>query len=93
MVQYFENRQHLTGFGLRITRLGHVVRGGVPSSADRVLATRLGAAAVDCLAEGGAGMLVGEVRGAIVRTPLAEVAGRTRPADTRLLELARVLAT
>jgi 6-phosphofructokinase 1 len=92
MVQYFEGRQQETGFGLRITRLGHVVRGGVPSSADRVLASRLGAAAVECLAAGVAGVLVGEVRGEIVRTPLAEVAGRTRPADTRLVELARTLA-
>jgi 6-phosphofructokinase 1 len=38
------------------------------------------------------GLLIGEVRGDIVRTPLDEVAGRTRPADTRLIELARVLA-
>jgi 6-phosphofructokinase 1 len=38
------------------------------------------------------GVLVGEVRGEIVRTPLAEIAGRTRPADARLLELARTLA-
>ncbi|MDH4172280.1 MAG: 6-phosphofructokinase [Betaproteobacteria bacterium] len=92
MVQYFEGRQQETGFGLRITRLGHVVRGGVPSSADRVLASRLGAAAVACLEDGASGVLVGEVRGAIVRTPLAEIAGRTRPADVRLIELARVLA-
>jgi 6-phosphofructokinase 1 len=80
------------GFDLRLTRLGHVVRGGVPTSADRVLATRLGAAAVECLADSGAGMLVGVVRGDIVRTPLAEVGGRTRPADIALLEMARVLA-
>jgi 6-phosphofructokinase 1 len=92
MVQYFEGRQQETGFGLRITRLGHVVRGGVPSSADRVLASRLGAAAVAALADGVSGVLVGEVRGEIVRTPLAEIAGRTRPADARLLELARTLA-
>jgi len=93
MVEYFEGRQHETGFGLRITRLGHVVRGGVPSSADRVLASRLGAAAVAALAEGVSGVLVGEVRGEIQRTPLAKIAGRTRPADTALVELARVLAT
>jgi len=93
MVEYFEGRQHETGFGLRITRLGHVVRGGVPSSADRVLASRLGAAAVACLGDGVSGVLVGEVRGEIQRTPLAEIAGRMRPADTALIELARVLAT
>jgi 6-phosphofructokinase 1 len=92
MVNYFEGRQQVTGFGLRITRLGHVVRGGVPSSADRVLASRLGAAAVASLADGVSGVLVGEVRGEIVRSPLAEIAGRTRPADTALIELARVLA-
>jgi 6-phosphofructokinase 1 len=88
---YGEQRASI-GFDLRLTRLGHVVRGGVPSAVDRVLATRLGAAAVDCLADGAAGMLVGSVRGAIVRTPLVEIAGRTRPADTALIELARVLA-
>jgi 6-phosphofructokinase 1 len=92
MVAYFEGKQQVTGFGLRLTRLGHVVRGGVPTSADRVLGSRLGAAAVDCLAEGAAGNLVGLERGEIQRTPLAEVAGRTRPVDTRLIELARVLA-
>jgi 6-phosphofructokinase 1 len=92
LLQHFEGLGEGIGFELRLTRLGHVVRGGVPSSFDRVLATRLGAAAVDCLAEGGAGVLVGDVRGAILRTPLAEIAGRTRPADTTLLDLARVLA-
>jgi 6-phosphofructokinase 1 len=88
---YGEQRASI-GFDLRLTRLGHVVRGGVPSAVDRVLATRLGAAAVDCLAAGGSGVLVGVVRGDIVRTPLAEIAGRMRPADTALLDLARVLA-
>jgi 6-phosphofructokinase 1 len=68
------------------------VRGGIPSAADRVLATRLGAAAIDCLARGESGLLVGTLCGAIASTPLAEVAGRTRPADAKLLELARVMA-
>lgn len=88
---YGEQRASI-GFDLRLTRLGHVVRGGVPSAVDRVLATRLGAAAVDCLADGKTGMLVGMVRGVVERTPLSELAGRTRPADIALLELARVLA-
>jgi 6-phosphofructokinase 1 len=92
MVNYFDGRQHETGFGLRITRLGHVVRGGVPSAADRVLATRLGAGAVASLADGVTGVLVGQVRGDIVRTPFAEIANRTRPADAALCELARMLA-
>ena len=80
------------GFELRVTRLGHVVRGGTPSAADRILATRLGAAAVGFIAENIVGVLAGMVRGEVIATPLAEVAGRTRPADAALLELARTMA-
>jgi 6-phosphofructokinase 1 len=68
------------------------VRGGAPGAADRVLATRLGAAAIDALAAGKHGVLVGIVKNEIITTPLAEIAGRTRPADAGLLELARVMA-
>jgi 6-phosphofructokinase 1 len=69
-----------------------VVRGGIPSAADRVLATRLGAAAVDTLASGRHDVLVGIIKGDIVATPLAEIAGKMRPADASLLELARTMA-
>jgi 6-phosphofructokinase 1 len=68
-----------------------VVRGGIPTAADRVLATRLGAAAVETLAHTH-GVLVGMVKGSIVATPLEEIAGKMRPADANLLELARVMA-
>jgi 6-phosphofructokinase 1 len=75
-----------------VTTLGHVVRGGVPSAFDRVLATRLGAAAIEQLARGEPGVLVGLIHNEIAATPLSEVAGKTKPIDCRLLELARVLA-
>jgi 6-phosphofructokinase 1 len=92
MMDYFKEHRGAIGFGLRLTTLGHVVRGGVPTAADRVLATRLGAAAVDQLASGTTGVLVGMICNAITATPLSEVAGKTKPIDTALLELARVLA-
>jgi 6-phosphofructokinase 1 len=92
LVQYYEGQGKSIGFDLRVTRLGHVVRGGTPTAADRVLATRLGASAVECLARGESGVLVGTLCSEIAATPLAEVAGRTRPADAELLELARVMA-
>ena len=44
------------------------------------------------LANGLHGVLVGVVRNDVVYTPLAEITGRTRPADTTLMELARILA-
>jgi 6-phosphofructokinase 1 len=92
LLKLYGAQKDTIGFELRLTRLGHVVRGGVPSAADRVLATRLGAAAVDGLAAGRSGVLLGMQNGVIAATPLAEIAGRTRPADAGLLELARAMA-
>ena len=92
LMEYYGAHRKSIGFDLRVTRLGHVVRGGIPSAADRVLATRLGAAAVDTLAGGKSGVLAGIIRGDVVATPLADITGRTRPADASLLELARVMA-
>lgn len=92
LMRHFADHRAEIGFGLRVTTLGHVVRGGVPSAFDRVLATRLGAAAVDRLARGHAGVLLGLIDNKIATTPLAEIAGRTKPIDRDLLELARVLA-
>jgi 6-phosphofructokinase 1 len=92
ILQYFAEHRASIGFGLRVTTLGHVVRGGVPTAADRVLASRLGAAAVEQLALGNHGVLVGVHGSTIVTTPLAEVAGKTKPANTALLDLARALA-
>jgi len=92
LMEYYGAHRKSIGFDLRVTRLGHVVRGGIPSAADRVLATRLGAAAVDTLAKGTHGVLVGIMKSDIAVTPLAEIAGKMRPADASLLELARVMA-
>ena len=91
MAHYVKNKESI-GFELRVTRLGHMVRGGTPSAADRVLATRTGADAVELLAAARFGVLAGVVKGEPAATPLAEVAGRMRPADVRLLEMARVMA-
>ncbi len=85
-------RRATVGFDVRVTKLGHVQRGGAPGAFDRILASRTGAAAVDALGTNTTGVLVGVAGGAIVRTPLAEVAGRTKPIDPSLFELARVLA-
>jgi 6-phosphofructokinase 1 len=92
LLKHYGEQRDTIGFDLRVTRLGHVVRGGVPSAADRVLATRLGAAAVDSLAAGRHGLLVGMLQGKVGATPLADIGGRTRPADAALLELARTMA-
>ncbi len=92
ILSYFEKDRSMIGFELRATVLGHVVRGAPPTAFDRLLATRLGVAALTSLAEGVSGVLIGEQRGELTRTPLAEVAGKTKPISTNLIELARVLA-
>jgi 6-phosphofructokinase 1 len=92
LMEYYGANRKSIGFDLRVTRLGHVVRGGVPTAADRLLGTRLGAAAVDTLAGGKHGVLVGIVKGDTVTTPLVDITGKTRPADASLLELARTMA-
>jgi len=75
-----------------LTSVGHIQAGGDPTSTDRILAARLGSAAVEALAEGEPGTMVG-VRGEeTIRLPLDEVVGRERPLDPEMYELARVLA-
>jgi len=90
LAEYFE-REHL-GYELRVTVLGHVQRGGAPGAFDRLLGTKLGAGAVEALARGEHGVLVGQIKGEVVTTPLSEVAGRKKPIDPKLFELAKVLA-
>lgn len=90
--RHFEDHRERLSFDLRSTTLGHVQRGGAPTAFDRLLATRLGAAAVAQLERGEAGVLVGLVRGEIVATPYAEVIGVKKAIDPSLLELARVLS-
>ena len=90
LAEYFQ-REHL-GYELRVTVLGHVQRGGAPGAFDRLLGTRLGVGAVEALARGEHGVLVGQIKGEVVTTPLSEVAGKKKPIDPKLFELAKVLA-
>jgi 6-phosphofructokinase 1 len=79
-------------FEMRVTVLGHIQRGGTPTVFDRLLGARFGAHAVDCLAHGEHGVLVG-IRGTdVVTTPLAQIVGRLKPIDLRLVDLAQMLA-
>jgi 6-phosphofructokinase 1 len=92
MAEYFKlNRQRL-GFEVRVTKLGHVQRGGTPGSFDRILGTLLGAGAVEQVIGGNYGVLVGMTGGEVSTTPLEEVVRGTKALDMRLWDLAKVLA-
>jgi len=77
---------------VRTCVLGHIQRGGSPSFADRVLASRLGYAAVMALKEGKTQMMAGIVNGNVAYTPLTDVVKGSVPISRDLLEMIRVLA-
>jgi 6-phosphofructokinase 1 len=79
-------------FESRLTVLGHVQRGGSPTAFDRILASRMGTAAVKALSEAQSGMMIG-LRGRRTEyVALNEVVGQVRPLDADLYEMAEVLA-
>jgi 6-phosphofructokinase 1 len=80
-----------TGKEARYVVLGHLQRGGTPTSYDRVLATRFGSFAVDLLRRGESGVMVALHAPDIVAVPLAQVVGRTRyvPLDGDVIKTAR----
>lgn len=89
--QYFIDHKERLGFDLRITTLGHVQRGGSPGAFDRILATKLGAGAVEALGRGETGVLVGLIKNEVKTTPLDVVTSTRKTVDLRLLDLARLL--
>ena len=82
-----------TGLESRVTILGHVQRGGVPSPKDRLLATQLGTAAAEYIADGESNILVGVSADGVSAVPLKDVAGARKnvPLDHPWLVTARDL--
>ena len=86
--------QERTGKDTRVVVLGHLLRGGSPTSFDRLLGLRFGAAAVRALEQGIDGVMVTLQAADIVHVPLSEVAGRqkTIPLDCDTMLTARDMA-
>jgi 6-phosphofructokinase 1 len=80
------------GFEPRLTVLGHVQRGGSPTAFDRLLSTKLGAAAVTSLIEGNSGVMVGVKMSEPIAMPLDEILEAQRPADEDLVKLEEMIA-
>jgi 6-phosphofructokinase 1 len=92
LAEYFKQNENRLGYELRATILGHVQRGGTPTVFDRLLATRLGVAAMESLIRGEHGVLVGLLDNKLAATPLSGVVGRNKPPDLSLLDLAEMLS-
>lgn len=78
-----------TGIETRAVVLGHIVRGGAPFAYDRILATRLGVAAVQAVKDGEFGVMVCVRNNALARVPLSEILGRMKGADKEAITLAK----
>jgi 6-phosphofructokinase len=87
--------EELTHLESRVTILGYVQRGGTPSPADRLLATRLGSACGDLINEGVFGVMVAARGDGTEPVPLEKVAGKRKivPPDHQWLETARKVGT
>ena len=81
-----------TGLETRVSILGHIQRGGAPVSSDRVLASRLGEAAVYALMDGEKGVMVGRGGGGIVYTPLHETWEKRKDVNRDLYRCAKTLS-
>jgi 6-phosphofructokinase 1 len=88
-----EELESLTGKESRNVVLGHLQRGGAPTSYDRMLATRFGSRAMELLLEGQFGQMVAYHPPDIVAVPLEKIVGRTRnvPLDSDVVRTARAM--
>ena len=91
-VLYEQLKQKACPFPMRVVVLGHLQRGGSPTSEDRILAGLLGHDAVQAILDGSTGVMAGSVNGRVVFTPLEETLNRHKPIPKYLLELVATLA-
>jgi 6-phosphofructokinase 1 len=76
----------------RVSVLGHIQRGGAPTCMDRVLASRLGVAAVESLREGRNGEMIGIVHGKIHFTPFSQAIKHNKEVNPELLKIVEILS-
>lgn len=84
--------QEHTGLDVRVTVLGHVQRGGAPTARDRVLASRLGAFAVELCQRGVSGHMAATLNDQLTSVPFEQIFGATRHPDLDVYKLADVLS-
>ena len=83
--------EHFPEYEAKVTVLGHIQRGGRPSCFDRVLASRLGVAAVEALRKGESGIMVGVRDQQVVKTPLERAISKHNVIDSHLMKVAEIV--
>lgn len=85
-------RKEFPQYDVRVTILGHLQRGGSPTAQDRILASRMGAAAVDALLDGQRNVMVGDSNDEIVYVPFSKAIKKHKPIDRDLLDTLKRLS-
>jgi 6-phosphofructokinase 1 len=84
-------KEDFSGYDMRVTVLGHIQRGGSPSAFDRVMASKLGVAAVEALIHGRRSIMVGYINREVVYVPFSKTIKYHRHLDDSLLQVADIL--
>lgn len=89
---YGDRIQEETKLETRVTVLGYIQRGGSPTATDRVLASRLGAKAIELLMEGKAGIMVGIEHNQLVSYPISEILQKESTVNEEMYRLSKELS-
>jgi len=84
--------EEITGIETRATKLGHIQRGGSPTAFDRILASKMGARAVELLIEGKSQRVIGIRDGKIIDMDIVEALSMKKKSDDYMYELAKILS-
>ena len=79
-------------YDVRVSILGHLQRGGSPTAQDRILASRMGYAAIQALQENQSNIMIGVRNEEIVYVPFSKAIKKEKPINPELVELLRVLS-
>lgn len=86
-------KERIPGFDVRVAILGHIQRGGAPSGMDRLIASRMGYSAVECLMEGKYNVMVGIVNNKMHYTPLDNAIKAKQKISEEWLKIVKILAS
>jgi 6-phosphofructokinase 1 len=85
--------QKRSGLNARVCILGHIQRGGVPTAFDRLLASRMGMAAIDLVQQGQCDVMVGISGLDLLRVEISDITKNKKQVNQQLIDLAHVLST
>lgn len=86
-------KERIPNFDIRVAILGHIQRGGAPSSMDRLIASRMGYSAVECLIEGKTNLMVGIMNNKMHFTPLDKAVKAKQKISDEWLKIVKILAS